>query len=33
MAKYRSWWDYPLDDYHQPYGTSFALLTLQACVD
>ncbi len=28
-----SWWDYPLYDYHQPYGTAFALLTLQACVD
>lgn len=26
-----SWWDYPLYDYHQPYGTSFALLTLQSC--
>ncbi|MCA8987809.1 MAG: terpene cyclase/mutase family protein [Planctomycetaceae bacterium] len=23
-----SWWDYPLYDYHQPYGTGFALLTL-----
>lgn len=28
-----SWWDYPLYDYHQPYGTSFALLTLQACLN
>jgi hypothetical protein len=26
-----SWWDYPLYDYHQPYGTSFALLTLARC--
>jgi len=23
-----SWWDYPLYDYHQPYGTGFALMTL-----
>jgi len=23
-----SWWDFPFYDYHQPYGTSFALLTL-----
>jgi hypothetical protein len=26
-----SWWDYPLYNYHQPYGTGFALLTLAAC--
>jgi hypothetical protein len=26
-----SWWDYPLYDYHQPYGTAFALLTLARC--
>ena len=26
-----SWWDYPLYDYHQPYGTSFALMTLVRC--
>lgn len=26
-----SWWDYPLYDYHQPYGTSFALWTLARC--
>jgi hypothetical protein len=25
------WWDYPLYDYHQPYGTSFALMTLARC--
>lgn len=25
------WWDYPLYNYHQPYGTGFALLTLNAC--
>jgi len=23
-----SWWDYPLYDYHRPYGTAFALMTL-----
>jgi len=23
-----SWWDYPLYDYHQPYGTAFALMSL-----
>jgi len=28
-----SWWDYPLYDYHQPYGTGFALLTLDQCLD
>lgn len=27
-----SWWDYPLYDYHQPYGTGFALLTLKRCL-
>lgn len=26
-----SWWDFPLYDYHQPYGTSFALMTLAHC--
>ena len=26
-----SWWDYPLYDYHQPYGTGFALSTLSRC--
>jgi hypothetical protein len=26
-----SWWDFPLYDYHQPYGTAFALMTLQRC--
>ena len=25
------WWDYPLYNYHQPYGTGFALLTLAGC--
>jgi hypothetical protein len=27
-----SWWDYPLYDYHQPYGTAFALMTLDRCL-
>ena len=26
-----SWWDYPLYDYHQPYGTGLALQTLVRC--
>jgi hypothetical protein len=26
-----SWWDYPLYDYHQPYGTAFAIMTLHRC--
>lgn len=26
-----SWWDYPFYDYHEPYGTSFALMTLVRC--
>jgi len=26
-----SWWDYPLYNYHQPYGTAFALMTLVRC--
>ena len=26
-----SWWDYPLYDYHQPYGTAFAVMTLLRC--
>lgn len=26
-----SWWDYPLYDYHQAYGTAFALMTLTRC--
>ncbi|OHB65930.1 MAG: hypothetical protein A2V70_03055 [Planctomycetes bacterium RBG_13_63_9] len=25
------WWDYPLYDYHQQYGTAFALMTLGRC--
>ena len=27
-----SWWDYPLYNYHQPWGTAFALMTLQRCL-
>ena len=26
-----SWWDYPLYDYHQQYGTAMALMTLVRC--
>ena len=26
-----SWWDYPLYDYHQQYGTAFALMSLKRC--
>jgi hypothetical protein len=26
-----SWWDYPLYDYHQQYGTAYALLALVRC--
>ncbi len=25
------WWDYPLYNYHQPYGTAFALMSLKRC--
>lgn len=28
-----SWWDYPLYDYHQSYGTGYALMTLAWCRD
>ena len=28
-----SWWDYPLYDYHQPYGTGYALTTLSRLRD
>lgn len=28
-----SWWDYPLYDYHQPYGTGYALMALAWCRD
>ena len=26
-----SWWDYPLYDYHQQYGTAYALMSLARC--
>ncbi len=26
-----SWWDYPLYDYHQAYGTALTVMTLQRC--
>ncbi len=26
-----SWWDFPFYNYHQPYGTAFALMTLARC--
>ena len=25
------WWDFPLYDYHQSYGTAFAIMTLVRC--
>ena len=31
QSKDGSWWDYPLYNYHQPYGTAFALMTLKSC--
>ena len=27
-----SWWDYPLYDYHQPYGTAYVLMILKRCL-
>jgi hypothetical protein len=27
-----SWWDYPFYDYHQPYGTAYALMALERCL-
>jgi len=27
-----SWWDYPLYNYHQTYGTAFALMSLERCL-
>lgn len=27
-----AWWDYPLYNYHEPYGTAFALMTLLRCL-
>jgi hypothetical protein len=26
-----SWWDFPFYDYHQPYGTAFAIMSLVKC--
>lgn len=26
-----SWWDFPLYDYHQPYGTAYGIMTLVRC--
>jgi hypothetical protein len=26
-----SWWDFPMWDYHKPYGTAFAVMTLLRC--
>jgi hypothetical protein len=31
QSKDGSWWDFPLYNYHQAYGTSFALMTLKCC--
>ena len=28
-----SWWDYAMWDYHKPYGTAFAIMTLRRCQD
>ena len=28
-----SWWDYPLYNYHQAYGTGYALMALAWCRD
>lgn len=32
QEKNGAWWDYPLYDYHDPYGTAFALMTLNRCL-
>ena len=32
QEKNGSWWDYPLYDYHDAYGTAYALMTLQRCL-
>jgi hypothetical protein len=31
QSKDGSWWDYPLYNYHQQYGTAFALMSLKRC--
>jgi len=28
-----SWWDFAMWDYHKPYGTAFAVMTLQRLLD
>ena len=28
-----TWWDFPLYDYHQPYGTAMAVMSLMHCLD
>ena len=33
QEKEGSWWDYPLYDYHQPYGTGYCLMALAWCED
>lgn len=32
QEKNGSWWDYPLYNYHEPYGTALALMTLVRCL-
>jgi hypothetical protein len=27
-----SWWDYPFYNYHQPYGTAYAIMIMQRCL-
>jgi hypothetical protein len=31
QSKDGTWWDFPLYNYHQQYGTAFALMTLKGC--
>ena len=31
QSKDGSWWDFPMYNYHQAYGTAFALMTLKCC--
>lgn len=28
-----SWWDFPMWDFHKPYGTAFAIMTLRRCME
>ena len=32
QEKSGAWFDYPLYDYHDPYGTSYALMALYRCL-